>query len=217
MPYTQRPNQWGFLQNKQLWHLGECKPSSHLYHWSALWCAAICSSFQGLFLTSPFPYLHEIRIIIWVPSQRYNHNTFLFAEMILITYEALSDNQNKLKPSVCVSVFWTTIYICYLIIIIIFFFLPFLRPHWQHMEVPRLGVELELQLLAFDIAIAMHDSSLICDLHHSLQQCQILNPLSKAGDWPYIPKDGSWVCYYWATMGTPSYFFFWLPQDMWNS
>ena len=34
----------------------------------------------------------------------------------------------------------------------------FLGPHWRHMEVPRLGVELE----------------------HSLQQCQILNPLSEA-------------------------------------
>ena len=36
------------------------------------------------------------------------------------------------------------------------------------MEVPRLGVELELQLLAYAIAIAMPDLSHICDLSHKL-------------------------------------------------
>ena len=36
------------------------------------------------------------------------------------------------------------------------------------MEVPRLGVELELQLLAYTTAIATPDLSTICDLHHSL-------------------------------------------------
>ena len=48
------------------------------------------------------------------------------------------------------------------------------------MEVPRLGVELELQLLACTIATAMPDPSYICNLHHSLQKYQILNPLSAA-------------------------------------
>ena len=33
----------------------------------------------------------------------------------------------------------------------------FLEPYLWHMEVPRLGVELELQLLACTIAIAMWD------------------------------------------------------------
>ena len=48
------------------------------------------------------------------------------------------------------------------------------------MEVPRLGVELELQLLAYTTATATAtpDLSCLCDLHHSSQQCQILNPLS---------------------------------------
>ena len=35
-----------------------------------------------------------------------------------------------------------------------FLFLSFLGPHLQHMEVPRLGVKLDLQLLAYAIAIA---------------------------------------------------------------
>ena len=50
------------------------------------------------------------------------------------------------------------------------------------MEVSRLGVELELQLLAYTTAIAMPDPSCVYGLHHSLQQCWILNPLIKARD-----------------------------------
>ena len=46
------------------------------------------------------------------------------------------------------------------------------------MEVSMLGVELELQLLAY--ATAIHDLSRVCNIYHSSQQCQILNPLSKA-------------------------------------
>ena len=45
------------------------------------------------------------------------------------------------------------------------------------MEVPRLGVKSELQLLAYITAIAMQDPSLVCDLHCSSWQRQILNPL----------------------------------------
>ena len=50
------------------------------------------------------------------------------------------------------------------------------------MEVPSLGVELELQLLAYTTATATPDPSSICDLRHSLWQRQILNPLSEAWD-----------------------------------
>ena len=48
------------------------------------------------------------------------------------------------------------------------------------MEVPRLGLKLELYLLAYTIATAMWDPGRICDLYCSSQQCQILNPLSEA-------------------------------------
>ena len=41
-----------------------------------------------------------------------------------------------------------------------FFF--FLGPHLQHMEVPRLGAELELQLPAYTTAIATWDPNHIC-------------------------------------------------------
>ena len=50
------------------------------------------------------------------------------------------------------------------------------------MEVPTLGVALELQLPVYTTAIATPDLSLICNLHHRSQQYRILNPLSEARD-----------------------------------
>ena len=45
-----------------------------------------------------------------------------------------------------------------------FFFLFFLGTHLQHMEVPMLGVESELQLQTYTTAIAAQDLSHMCDL-----------------------------------------------------
>ena len=60
------------------------------------------------------------------------------------------------------------------------------------MEVPRLGVELELQLLAY--ATKVQDPSCIYNLHRSSQQHQTLNPLSKARSQTHILMDPSQVC-----------------------
>ena len=65
--------------------------------------------------------------------------------------------------------------------------------HPWHMEVPRLGAELEPQLLSYTTATAMPDPSRICKLHDSLGQHWILNPLSKAGNWTCILMDTSQV------------------------
>ena len=72
-----------------------------------------------------------------------------------------------------------------------FFFFFFLGIHLQHMEVPRLGVKLDLQLLAFTTATATPDPSRFCDLHCSLRQCQVPNPLSEGRDRTYILTDTS--------------------------
>ena len=66
--------------------------------------------------------------------------------------------------------------------IYIYIYIYFLGQHPQHLEVPRLGVELQLQLLAYTPAIAVRDPSLVCDLRRSSWQCWILNQLSKTTD-----------------------------------
>ena len=62
------------------------------------------------------------------------------------------------------------------------FFVFFLGLHLRQMEVPRLGVELALHLLAYTTVTVMQDPSHLCNQHHSSRQCRILNPLSKAKD-----------------------------------
>ena len=57
------------------------------------------------------------------------------------------------------------------------------------MEVSGLGVESELQLLAYTTATATPDPSHICDVCHSLWQGQVLNLLSKASDQVCILMD----------------------------
>jgi len=66
------------------------------------------------------------------------------------------------------------------------------------MKIPRLGVELELQLLAYTTATATWDTSYLCC---SLWQCWILNPPSEARGWTHILMDASWVRYHCTTMG----------------
>ena len=61
------------------------------------------------------------------------------------------------------------------------------------MEVPSLGVESELQQLAYTTAIAMPDLNHVFDLHYSSWQCWILNPLSEVKDRTCILMDTSWV------------------------
>ena len=59
----------------------------------------------------------------------------------------------------------------------LFLFFCFLGLHLWHMEIPRLGVELELQLPAYATDTATQDPSLVCDLHYSSRQHQIPDPL----------------------------------------
>ena len=65
--------------------------------------------------------------------------------------------------------------------------------HLQHMKVLGLEIKLELQLTAYATATAMPDLIHICDLHCSLWQHWILNPLSKARDQTCILMNTSQV------------------------
>ena len=81
----------------------------------------------------------------------------------------------------------------------------FLGLHPQHMKVPRLGVQLELQLLACDTGIAMPDLSCVRNLHHSSRQSQVLNPLSEASYQTHVLMDTSWVCQPLSHKGKPNF------------
>ena len=96
---------------------------------------------------------------------------------------------------------------CFVFVLGVLFF-AFLGPYLQHMEVPRLGVKLELQLLAYTAATATWDPSRVCDLHHSSQQHQIPEPLREARDQTRILMDTSWIRFHCATTRTPNGIFF---------
>ena len=78
------------------------------------------------------------------------------------------------------------------------------------MEVPRLGVDSELRPLAYTIAIATWDLSLLCDLHHSSWKCWIPDPLREARDQTRILMDTSRIRFCCATMETPRNVIFFL-------
>ena len=82
-------------------------------------------------------------------------------------------------------------------------FFSFLGLHPGPMEVPRLGVESELQLSAYFTATATQDPRCVCDLHHSSRQCRIPSPVSEARDQTRVLMDTSRVCYHRAMMGIP--------------
>ena len=83
----------------------------------------------------------------------------------------------------------------------IFFFFCFLGPHQWHVEVPRLVVELQPQPPAYTTATS--DRRHICNLHHSSQQCWILNPLREARDQTHNFLVSSRICFHCTMTGTP--------------
>ena len=85
-------------------------------------------------------------------------------------------------------------------------------PHKTNRKCPSL---IFLFILLFRAALTAHGGSqargrigaVADDLHHSSQQCRILNPLSKARDWTCNLMLLSWISFSCATTGTPiSYF-----------
>ena len=63
------------------------------------------------------------------------------------------------------------------------------------MKFPRLGIESELQLLAYVMVSEMRDPSCIFKLPHSSQQHPIPDPMSEARDRTHILMDTSWISF----------------------
>ena len=89
-----------------------------------------------------------------------------------------------------------------LLLLLLLLLFCFLGLHLQLREVPRLGVESELQLPAYTTATATQDPSRVCNLHHSSQQHQILNPLSEVRSRTRNLVVPRWIRSCCTTMGT---------------
>ena len=95
------------------------------------------------------------------------------------------------------KVLFSFFFLFFFVVVVVFLWLPL----W-HMEVPRLGIKLELQLPAYTTATATRSEPHLPPIPQ-LMAIPILNPLSKNRDGTRILMDTSQVCYQWATMETP--------------
>ena len=97
----------------------------------------------------------------------------------------------------------------------LFFFSCLFRAAPQHMEIPRLGAELELRLPAYATATATLHPSCVCDLTIPHGNTGSLTHWARPG----IELAYSWILVrfvnHWATMGTPESIF--LPYSVWIS
>ena len=96
-----------------------------------------------------------------------------------------------------------TIWVSEIVFIFILFYFIFGGLHLWHMEVPWLGIELELQLPAYATATATKDLSRIFDLHHSSWQRWIPNPARGTREHTCILMDTSQIHFQWPTLGIP--------------
>ena len=85
---------------------------------------------------------------------------------IVILYRVYISIQKKKIPA------YFILYFCYFCL---------LGPNLQHMEVPRLGVEMELQLSVYTTATAMWEPSRIYNLHHSCDNTRSLTNSARLG------------------------------------
>ena len=79
-----------------------------------------------------------------------------------------------------------------LFVFIFYLFFVFLGLHLKHMEVPRLGIQSELQLPVYATATAMQDPSHVWDTPQLMATLD-LNPLIEAMDRTHVLVDTSQV------------------------
>ena len=77
-------------------------------------------------------------------------------------------------------------------------------PRPEHVEVPRVGVQLEPQLPAYTTATATQDPSHVFHLHRSSQQCWLPDPLSRARGQTHILTDARQICLRRPTIAMPN-------------
>ena len=111
--------------------------------------------------------------------------------------------KEKIKECFCLFCFFGGVVFWFFCLFGFFFLWLYL---W-HMEVPWLGVELELQLPAYTSATETPDPIWVCDLHHSSWQCRIPDPLFETRHWTSTLMVTSWIPFH-CTNGNSCFFFF---------
>ena len=106
---------------------------AELHGWSQFpyeYCmgAKLFPTFKGMI------FYHMYKVTCTFPVDAISEESFFFFNVVLRFYLCAETSYNLILVFYCILVF--------------FFSFLFLGSHLQHMEVPRLGVELELQLLA---------------------------------------------------------------------
>ena len=114
-----------------------------------------------------------------------NHLLLLFQLLIFVCIHSLP-RILFFFPFVCSITSFKDKFKSYLFKVFCFFvfFFAFSGPHPWHMQVPRLGVESELQLQAYTTAMAMPDPSHIYDLHKAHSNTRSLTHQARPGNKP---------------------------------
>ena len=122
-------------------------------------------------------------------NSNWSSNFLSFSSLNPCTIISTLQNQNLFKQR-CLQISNMNHYLLITAEMVSFFFFSFLG---QHMKIPRSGVKLELQLLAYTSHSNTGFEPCFCDLCRRLWELWILNPLSKARDWTHILMDISWI------------------------
>ena len=144
-------------------------------------------------------------LAFWSTICLHGRKTTLASSSSVPTNHKEQKQEERLNFSLCCSLFIPRTFFSFFFFL--FFVCFFLGPHSGHMEVPRLGDELKLELLAYATATVMQDLSCLCKLHYSWRQRQILNPLIEARVQICNLMIPSWIYFRCTTMGTPEHFF----------
>ena len=157
-----------------------------------------------LFLSSKYIFnstSHRNQIIKW--AECWGYDSFCFGKWM----SWVSESQKVSKPLRAIkfisfnALFFCCCcccsFLCFQFFCLVWFLSFFLGPHLKHIEVPRLGVQLELQLLVQIWAVSVTYPA----AHGNA------GPLSKSKDRTCPLMDTSRIRFCWATMGTPSALF----------
>ena len=118
-----------------------------------------------------------------IPSQGSNQSQRSDSTKSL-TARPPENSKNLSLNQVFLCVFWVFVEF----FVLFCFFIVFFRAPWR-MEVPRLGVKLELQLTAHTTVTAIRNLSHVCDLHHSSSNTRSLTHGARQG----IEPATSWI------------------------